>query len=180
MFGFPPMQHSAELSGPWRKRVSDFTRDLRGLYDDDPEPLHRVRVASRRLRELLPLMPINGGMKHDLGKRLRRITRELGHVRERDVLWLITGEFSKSHHGERALGVVRSVIKNARMSARARFAEKLPRAKVERLAHRLARAGEDADPGTARQRAGTSSRAWIWALEARVVRRATQLQAAIE
>jgi CHAD domain-containing protein len=47
-----------------------------------PEALHRARVASRRLRELLPLLGQTSGKA---AKRVRKLTRALGRVREMDV-----------------------------------------------------------------------------------------------
>ena len=39
----------------------------------------RARVASRRLRELLPVLQLDGDARRKLGRRLRKVTARLGH-----------------------------------------------------------------------------------------------------
>src|SRR5262245_38929922 len=126
------MRRPLELSAPFRKRLAAFTGDLGRLYEVDPEAVHRTRVSSRRLREILPLMPLPGSTKRNLGKRLRRVTRRLGRVRELDVLWLTTREFSKDPHNRQAVEAVGLAVEEARGAARARFAAKVPLAAMKR------------------------------------------------
>ena len=47
----------------------------------DGEALHRLRVATRRLREALPLVKGRGRERRRLRRELRRVTRVLGPVR---------------------------------------------------------------------------------------------------
>jgi CHAD domain-containing protein len=60
-------------------------RHIRRARRGDPTAVHQARVASRRLRETVP---VTGGVADghvDPGKDIRRITRALGLVREMDV-----------------------------------------------------------------------------------------------
>ena len=54
---------------------------------EDSECVHRMRVASRRLRSLLPLFAVCLSRKacERWRKQLRRLTRALGEVRDTDV-----------------------------------------------------------------------------------------------
>ena len=72
------------------RRVRALERDLPAVLDDDVEALHRSRVASRRLREILPVLglerhPGRQTPVRKLRRRLRRLTSALGGVRELDV-----------------------------------------------------------------------------------------------
>jgi len=61
----------------------DFSRARRG----DVGAVHRVRVATRRLRAALPLAVDAGRLNaRDLARDLKRVTRALGEVREADVV----------------------------------------------------------------------------------------------
>ena len=43
------------------KRLERFTRMLQALGEGDVRALHRARVASRRLREMLPVLQLDAG-----------------------------------------------------------------------------------------------------------------------
>src|SRR3954466_14059394 len=67
-----------------QQRVAALRRTLPGARNGDVRAVHQARVATRRLREALPLMAAGKP-----GRRLERIARELtgvlGTVRELDV-----------------------------------------------------------------------------------------------
>src|SRR6188508_3387603 len=87
-----------------RARIDRFTRMLHGVEAGDVSAVHHARVATRRLRELLPILQLDRSVAEKLGHRLRRTTRRLGAVRELDVLLLLTEELRESgRHSERAL-----------------------------------------------------------------------------
>src|SRR5437867_2962313 len=69
-----------------RTRLNRFTRSLPGVQTGDMRAIHRARVASRRLRELLPVLGLSHGAAAKLSRRLRKTTRRLGAIRELDVL----------------------------------------------------------------------------------------------
>src|SRR5262245_52825810 len=98
-----------------RSRLERFTRMLPGVEAGDIQAIHRTRVASRRLRELLPLLELEPKTARKLGRRLRRITRQLGSVRELDVLLLLTEELSASgRYSDRAIRRVAANVRETR------------------------------------------------------------------
>jgi len=169
---------------PFRKRLNALIREALRIDQGDVDALHRTRIASRRLREWLPVLGIEGNTARKLTRRLRRATKQLGAVRELDVLLLLTHELSRSsRYSSTALSLVEASVEDARTAARKRLAEKLPFAKLQRLAERLERAARRAETDRERResrRAHRSRRAWVWALEARVARRAARLGSSIE
>ena len=75
-----------------------------GRSTHDIDALHRSRVASRRLREILPVLGLDrraGGdaRRREAGKRVRRVTRALGSVRELDVALGILDEVERALPG---------------------------------------------------------------------------------
>ncbi len=178
------MHGSGRPYGPFRERLDAFARDVEGVEAGDVEALHRARVASRRLRELLPLVGFEHDVARALGRRLRKVTRQLGVVRELDVLSLLARELAEDgRHSAAALRPIGAAAAQARVSARERLSAKLPTAKLERLARALERAlnglqSDDAKPD--RSHANGRRHAWRWALDARLVHRAAGLRDAID
>jgi CHAD domain-containing protein len=177
------MEPSAQYSA-LRKRLDAFERALPAVVDGSVEALHRTRVASRRLRELLPLLELDGDRSHKFNRRLRRVTKQLGPVRELDVLLLLIEELQQStRYSPAALRQLSLVAGHARDVARKRLTAKLSTAKLQRLANELERATEpfESHAGSTRLlRATGKTRAWLWALDARLARRATSARSAIE
>src|SRR5207248_1929483 len=64
------------------KRLERFTRSLHGVDKGEIRAIHRTRVASRRLREVLPVLELDADVSAKLVRRLRRVTAQLGPVRE--------------------------------------------------------------------------------------------------
>ena len=124
-------------------------------------------------------------MKRQLKRRLRKVTRQLGTVRELDVLTCLNSELAEDgRYPGRALKKLGATAAQARAKARRRLAAKLPKAKLERLARKLKGVADDLDSGVAtqgrRRKAPDRRRGAAWALEARLVRRAGGVRAAIE
>src|SRR3954452_24371138 len=84
-----------------RQRVSAVTRALPAAQQGDVNSLHQARVATRRLREVLPLLA-SGSAQRELERRVRKLTRALGPVRELDVALQLLGEMSESGEVPRA------------------------------------------------------------------------------
>ena len=57
----------------------------------DVDAVHRSRVATRRLREALPLVKGRGRERRRLRRELRSVTRSLGPIRELDVALSLAG-----------------------------------------------------------------------------------------
>src|SRR6266704_224163 len=83
--------HSAR-SDLLRKYLDHFTSAVNRAAKGDVTALHRTRGASRRLRELIPVLQLDHNVARKLGRRLRKITRRLGAIRELDVLLLLIDE----------------------------------------------------------------------------------------
>lgn len=67
-----------------RQRVAALSRTLPGAQKGDVHAVHQARVATRRIREALPLVA-RGRTGKSLKKSVRKLTRVLGPVRELDV-----------------------------------------------------------------------------------------------
>jgi len=153
------------------------------VENGDVRALHRARVASRRLRELLPVLQLDHGTAHKLNRRLRRVTSRLGTVRELDVLMLLVDELHSSRRNRSApLGRVGVAIAKARDDARKRLFRHLPIGGLRRIARKLEKLVEELAKGEQSQPRRGADRAksgWRWAIEARVAKRASRLHATI-
>jgi CHAD domain-containing protein len=146
---------------------------LQGLDEGDVRALHQARVASRRLREILPVLQVDPGVSRRLGRRLRKVTQRLGTVRELDVLNLLVEELAASgRYDAQAVRRVASYIGDERRRARARLMNKLPVTELRRIASKLDRLAMNL-------KTRKPSRGWRWAVEARVTHRALALKAAL-
>ncbi len=162
-----------------QKRLDALIGELSGLEEATIESIHKTRVSSRRLRELLPLLELLPDDERKLAKRVRNVTRELGIVRELDVLALLVDELGrKPGHPEAALTRIAAGMAAARQAGRRRLIATRPRSRLERLAREIEKA-----VARGRVRRGRSRRpgaSWAWAAEARLARRAARLQTAID
>jgi CHAD domain-containing protein len=68
------------------RRVEALANHLPAALDGNERSVHQARVATRRLREILPVVTdTQSGRGARLRRRLKRLTRALGPVRELDV-----------------------------------------------------------------------------------------------
>lgn len=106
----------------------------------DEISVHQARVASRRLREALPVL---GGRADEqaldrAGKRVRRITRALGPVRELDVTLLLLAELEgKGTAPKRAIGRVRKSVIEERQKRRTEMLDEITPSRLGKLRKRL-------------------------------------------
>lgn len=167
----------------FRKRLNALAKHASGIESGEIEAVHRTRVTLRRLRELLPVMGLDGAATEKLGRHIKRATKRLGDVRELDVLKLMADELGRhARYSSTALQQLIMAIERDRVAARRRLASKLPFEKIEQLVRRLKRATrkrESFERGH-QPRPHRAKRAWVWALEARAVHRATDVRSAIE
>jgi CHAD domain-containing protein len=171
----PATRHRYDLL---RKRLDAFTRMLPDIEKGDVRALHRTRVASRRLRELLPILQLDSDLARKLGKRLRRVTDGLGSVRELDVLTMLLDELHESgRHGQGGLSRVATAVVRERNAARKRLRAKLPVAELRRAANKLETVAQDLQADAAST--GRREMAWRWAIDARITSRAEGLAATI-
>jgi CHAD domain-containing protein len=151
---------------------------LHGVAEGDVRSVHRARVATRRLRELLPVVPSGGEAASKLRRHLRDVTRRLGTLRELDVTALLVHELRASHPDHRAaLEMVAASLDEDRRAARQSVTTKRATLERERVARRLQELVDDSRP--AADPAGAAARRWTWAVNARVVARAERLKRAM-
>ena len=162
-----------------KKRVDQFTRVLHAVEKGDVRGLHQARVASRRMRELIPMLQLDRRMARKLGRRLRKVTTRLGTVRELDVLLLLIDELHVSGRpGAGGLGRAGVRVAKKRDEARKRLFARMPIADMARLARKLGKVVDtlrDVEQSSSK----AAARSWRWAIDARVAGRASRLSAAI-
>jgi len=163
-----------------KRGVDRLTRPLPALETGDVPALHRTRVASRRLRELVPMLQIEAEVAKKLGRRLRKITRRLGTVRELDVLLILIDELhgSRREHRE-ALSRVAVAVARKRDEARKRLFDRLPLEGLWRVAKKIERVADDLEDAEESD-AAVAARAWQSSVDVRVARRAERVTAAID
>jgi CHAD domain-containing protein len=151
---------------------------LPGVAAGEVRAVHRTRVASRRLREILPVLQLDSDTTQKLGRRLRKVTRRLGPVRELDVLLALAEELAESDaQSTRALQFVIQDIRKSRERARHRLAEKDVAVELDRLGRKLKSVVKRIPDG---DEPSKDRRSWQWAIDARVARRAATLENAID
>jgi CHAD domain-containing protein len=162
-----------------KKRLDRFTRALPGVEKGDVRALHQARVASRRLRELLPMLQLETDAGRKINRRLRKMTTRLGIVRELDVLLLLIDELHVSRRDRgAALARVGVRVSKSRDHARKRLTARMPVAEMWRLASKLDKLVGDLR-GAEQASSKTAARSWRWAIDARVASRASRLSAAM-
>lgn len=174
------MPHPNSRSQLLRRRLDAFARAVKALGRDEVRALHRARVASRRLRELVPILQLEPESARKLSRRLRKVTRRLGDMRELDVLLLSIDELHASRSGPgRALGRVGIVVSKERDRVRKRLAARLPASSLRRLMRKLERivAALQVEEASA---TADETRRWRWAVDATVARRASRLATAMD
>jgi CHAD domain-containing protein len=151
-------------------------RALSPARKGDVTGVHHARVASRRLREALPVIAA-ARTARKLKKRVRRLTRALGPVRELDVALITLDELAASGDVPEG-GILR--LREIVGEERNRLLLEMTR-QIERLdLHKLQKKSLDAaKPGASRKRGGRSDRRRIADADARAGRRGADLRAAI-
>lgn len=123
------------------RRARALKRHLPDAVTGDVEALHHTRVASRRLREALPVL--STGLRHSKAgkadRKLRRLTRALGEVRELDVtLQLLDGLAHSPHVARGAVEEIRARVRTERLRRRAVMLRRLKSVDTAKLERRLA------------------------------------------
>jgi len=142
---------------------------------DDIEGIHQTRVASRRLRELVPVLASDPDDRQsaELRRRLRYVTRLLGPSRELDVAGQTLealGSRTPSHAA--AIAIVRAYVDRERSDASRAMRHTVAVVDVDHLAVRTQELAARLDsPGAIRDCAGRAA--------ARLDRRVRELEAAV-
>lgn len=169
------MDHRAELLVLLRQRLETLIEAMPAAQAGDVRSVHQARVATRRLREALPVLrkSLDADALDRARQRVRRMTRALGPVRELDVSLQALDEFAnRGIASGRAIAKVRQSIAQERLRRRRDMLTAITPGKVDRLRRELAAVGSGPEvggkPGAIRD-----------AVQ-RVERRAGRLRAAIE
>ena len=164
-------RREAGLGVAWQARVAAVDEHLGPALAGDGVGVHQARVASRRLRETLPLAVaiVPDDLASDASRLLRRLTRTLGAVRELDVARTVNAD---SVTDETLRADIDQLIVARRDVARATLVAVWTPDRVVRRQRRLGRVAEclaeaDHDPD-ARAR-------WHGLLGDRLARRADEL-----
>jgi CHAD domain-containing protein len=156
------------------RRAVALKRHVPEAIEGSAHGVHQARVASRRLREAIPVL--SSGVKGTkarkaLGK-IKRLTRALGSVRELDVTIEILDELvGKDTLPRPALEAVRGRVVTERDDRRAEMIKRLEQVNQDKLERRLTSMGEVL--------AETAAEPWRDALGARIMKRTKALARAM-
>jgi CHAD domain-containing protein len=157
------------------RRAAALKRHLASALDGDAHGVHQARVASRRLREAVPVLSsgVKGTKANKTRGKIRRLTRALGSVRELDVTLQMVDELAAGETLPRlALEEVRAHVVAERDGGRATMLKRLEQVNTDKLDRRLAFVGETL--------AESDSQEWRGALGSRLMKRQKALRAAID
>lgn len=80
-------------------RIDGLEASVPAALGGEPEAVHQARVASRRLREVVPILERVTPSARRAGEAVRRVTRALGPVREVDVSTALHAEWTQATPG---------------------------------------------------------------------------------
>jgi CHAD domain-containing protein len=134
------MEHSALSVALLRQRLVSLLRAMPAAQEGDEISVHQARVASRRLREALPVLgtTADDAALDRAARRVRRITRALGPVRELDVTLSVLAELEKKGTApQRAIARIRGAVVEERLKRRRTMLEEIKPSRLEKLRKRL-------------------------------------------
>lgn len=134
------MEHSALSVALLRQRLVSMLKAMPAAQAGDETSVHQARVASRRLREALPVLSARADWDaiDRAGKGVRRITRALGPVRELDVTLSLLAELEeKAAAPQRAIARVRAAVLEERQKRRRDMLAEMTPSRLEKLRKRL-------------------------------------------
>lgn len=170
------MNRSLPLVRLLQRRARALRRHLSAAVAGKDTGVHQARVASRRLREALPVLTegLQNTKKSKAERKIRRLTQALGTVRELDVTLHLIDELADRPSIPRpALTDVRAQVIEAREKRRAVMLERVGKVDRDKLSRRLREVADVVGNPT-------SGHAWRAALATRIVRRARRLEKAID
>jgi len=161
-----------------RQRLNALIRSLPGAQQGDPQLLHQARVASRRLREALPLVA-SGSRGRKLERTVRRLTRAFGPVRELDVALETLDALTADGDAPRgAIAKLRQVVRQERQRLHVKMCSRVVRVDLDKLRRRAAAAARKGHAQAVRGRMHDPKR--VAGARLRAARRAVRLREAIE
>jgi CHAD domain-containing protein len=138
------MDHRAALLVLLRQRLETLIEAMPAAQGGDVRSVHQARVATRRLREALPVLrkSLDAHAIDRARQRVRRMTRALGPVRELDVSLQQLEDFAnRGIATSRAISKVRQSITQERLRRRRDMLTAITPGKVDRLRRELSSVG---------------------------------------
>jgi len=173
------MNTSASRDRLWRKRLNELSAVWPDFVSGRAAGLHKTRVASRRIREALPIVGATAppDKVKKLNKKMRALTRCLGPIRELDVeLNILEDKSNTEGVPGRAIEMVRRDIASRRQALRKELADDGPVPDLKKLLKKLERLAEKGAKGKGRG----EKEEWRGVLAARLMQRAKSLSAALD
>ena len=156
------------------RRTRALQRFLPSAIKGDYHGVHQARVATRRLREAVPVLTAGEGAKAGKAKRkIRRLTRALGTVRELDVTMQCWTSWRSRP------GIPRNALEDVR-GARARRTRGSPQGDVGAARRGGCRQAESPTPRGGGRPVERLANAWRETLAKRLVTRAKRFSAAVQ
>ena len=150
----PSMNTSTSRDRLWRKRLNELSAVWPDFVSGRTGGLHKTRVASRRIREALPIVGATASPAKvkKLSKKMRALTRSLGPIRELDVELDILEDKSKTD------GVSGPRDRNGAPRGRVAAAGAARRARGQRAGRRPEEAAQEARAGQAKREDGAEGK----------------------
>lgn len=149
---------AAEVIGEQREKM--FAQVATAVDGRDPEGVHDMRVATRRLRACLTTFApwLDEAEQTRIAQAARELTRALGRVRELDVLRLRLTGLAAEAAPERALAIehVDAHLGRRWRRARERMMSRFAKVGIDRLESRLRRLVTHVEHGAGERRSATS------------------------
>jgi CHAD domain-containing protein len=165
----------------WQKRLDALSAVWPDFVGGETKALHKARVASRRIREALPVVAASAPASKvkKLRRRLRELTQSLGPIRELDVeLGLLDKEADSDAVPQAALKMVRREVAARRQALRHDLGENPPVGDIKKLIKKLEKIGKRGEGRG--KKAAKREMAWRGVLATRLLRRAKDLRASID
>jgi len=134
------VNHRAALVLLLKQRLTTMLDAIPAAQAGDTRSVHQARVATRRLREALPVLraTVNRPALTRVQRQVRKMTRALGPVRELDVSLQHLDELAKKELvSPRALSRVRGALARERAARRRQMLATITPGRLERLRQRL-------------------------------------------
>jgi CHAD domain-containing protein len=158
-----------------QRLAAALKRHLPAAIAGDHAGVHQARVTSRRLREAVPVLAtgLKGSKAGKALRKIRRLTRALGTVRELDVTLSLLDELASTPQLSRtAVEDVRAHVVHERDTRRAMMLKRLQRVDADMLGRRLASVAAALQNATLEP--------WRKALGSRLLRRSKALLTAMD